>query len=323
MSRMNEWIGLIVLLIGGALAQSADAPRSVQWSAKDIKGAAVSVPADRPSVLAFIRADQDLTRQVLAAIQKTVVDTRMAQVVLIFSGPLAEKQAQQQAWENSQNWPIVADSAFSASGKLNIHVWPTTLVINPTGQEVAHLAGATRNFSQELEAYLALAAGKIDKQGLEQRLTTREVIIDGPRERAARHVRMAQQFFSQERTSQAKAELDKALALQPDDAASKLLMSKLLVAEGKPAEALKAIEGVDPASTSGWRIGVGRLRVLIALGRWDEAKALASEVTKLNPDPGEAHYLSGLVWAHSQDWEKAAAAFRSAYEAVQSTKPQQ
>jgi hypothetical protein len=37
---------------------------------------------------------------------------------------------------------------------------------------------------------------------------------------------------------------------------------------------------------------------------------------KLNPNPAHAHYLAGLVHAHEQDWPRAAAAFRHAYESA-------
>jgi hypothetical protein len=53
---------------------------------------------------------------------------------------------------------------------------------------------------------------------------------------------------------------------------------------------------------------------LVGLDQWGDAKALIVDITRLNPSPGEAYYLAGLIHLHDNEPAKAAECFRTAYE---------
>ncbi len=302
------------ILLAGSMVLGAEKAPPINWTAKDIGQTEVHVPAKQPSLIAFLRADQDQSRNALQAIKAALKEPVGVQVVLILSGPLAETHAK--AIDAPAGAAVVADTDFTASGKMGIHVWPTTLLVDANGEQLAHLAGFSRSFSTELDAHLAFATGQIDAATLAQRLAARSVIADGPKERSARHAQVAEQLLLKGQTAAARTEVDEAVKLQPDEPVAKLALARVQMAEGKPADALLTLDTIPAAAIPAWRSAVVRLGALLALERWNDAKALVDDVTKLNPEPAEAFYLVGRLWHHEQDWQKAANAFKSAYESA-------
>src|SRR5262245_24476121 len=101
-----------------SLAQGAEQAQSVKWEAKDIAGAKVSVPVDRPSVIAFVRLDQEQSTAAIKQLRSVITDGKTTQVIVVLSGPLAAQRAEAFARELPQAWSTVADPEFAASGKL-------------------------------------------------------------------------------------------------------------------------------------------------------------------------------------------------------------
>src|SRR5215471_15279550 len=106
-----------MLLLGVALG--ADQPPAVKWSANDINGAVVNVPADRTSLVAFLRPEQEQSKQALKQIQATVKDGESVSVVMVVSVPLDPARIAEFAKDLRAGGAIVADPEFTASGKLN------------------------------------------------------------------------------------------------------------------------------------------------------------------------------------------------------------
>lgn len=317
MIRFNTLI--VAAVCGLATIAFAQTRPAINWSVRDITGAEVKVPSDPVTVLAFVRAEQEQSQQVLKQIRAAVPNADGPRVVVILSGPMAAAQARVVAATQPAGWPVVADGEFAASGKMDIHVWPTTLIIKSDGEQLAHLAGSPRNFALELQGYLDFAAGKIDKATLDQRLANREVIADTPHEKAVRHVQVAEQLISRGRLPHARTELEEAKKLSPDEPLVQLGMARLTLQEGKPADAIVALDAIKAGAIPGWRINVVRVRALIALEKWGDAASAIPDALKLNPEPAEAHYLAGLIHEHNQFMAKAAEEYRKAYEAIHPT----
>src|SRR3954468_5089596 len=92
----------------GAVAVAAEPAVNVSWSAKDATGAEVKVPvADRPSVVAFVRSDQEQSKATLNQIEASVSDAKTAQVIIIVSGPMANEQAKAMGPELPKVWPVI------------------------------------------------------------------------------------------------------------------------------------------------------------------------------------------------------------------------
>src|SRR4029453_11299433 len=99
---------------------------------------------------------------------------------------------------------VVLDPDYAASGQMQIHVWPTTVLVNAAGEQVAHLGGISNVYGKELAAYLAFAGGTIDRAALTQRLATTQVVGDSSEQMAARHLEVAERLLEKGHAGEAK-----------------------------------------------------------------------------------------------------------------------
>ena len=313
---MPSRIGTALCLCVVVLAIGAErAPVVVKWSGKTVGGQEVAVPAaDRATVVLFVRAEQPQSREAIRQLKSVAAEG--AQVLLVISGTDAADKAKPLQEAAEVSWPIVADPDYSASGAMSVHVWPTTVVVNSAGQVTAHLPGLAKGYAADLGDHVAFAGGKIDRATLQERLQSRTVVADGPREKAGRHLQVAMGLLEKGRLEPAAAEVAEGLKLAPEDGLLQLAMSRVQLLQEKPAEALATLEKIKPGAVPEWQRATAKVRILIGLGQWDEAAAALPAAMKLNPNPAEAHYLAGLIHEHANESAKAAAAFRAAYEAA-------
>ncbi len=306
---------LLLILTLSSLAFAAEAPK-VQWTARDTSGKDIIVPAaDRPTVIAFLRAGQEQSGDAVAAIRDVTSKLPAVQIVVAFSGPNAADAINQFVAAQKIVWPVILDGDYAVSGKMSVHAWPTTLVVAADGTLVAHLGGMSQTFQTDLGAYLDFASGKIDRAALDQRLTTRQVVQDTPQQAATRQYSAATRSLERGKLDQAKTEIEAGLKAVPNDPGLLLMLARV---EIKSAQLTKALALLDQLKDSApaWQLNLLRAEAMIALDRWDDAKLAVGEAVKLNPSPSSAYYLTGLVLSHDKDWEHAADAFRKAYEAA-------
>jgi hypothetical protein len=303
-----------MLWVLGAIFVPRSSAAVVKWEAQDITGAKVAVPLDRPSVIAFVRPDQEQSKQAIKQIKPIVPDPKATQVIVVVSGPLAAQSVAEFARDLPQGWSTVADPEFAASGQMNIHVWPTTLVVKADGTQIAHLAGLPKSFANELHAYLDLALGKIDEAALQQKLTTNDIVTDGPEQAAARHLQVAQRMLEQGHIDQARAELNEGLKDVPQSPILQLTLARVHVLLNEPAKAIDILDKLPAGSVPAWQLALVRGRALVAMEKWADAKSILPDALKLNPNPSEAHYLLGLCFQHDHDFKSAAEHYRLAFE---------
>jgi thioredoxin-like negative regulator of GroEL len=310
-----SWVAATIAFVGPARAQ--DKPAALSWAGTDVSGAKVAVPvAGRISVIAFVRGGQAQSDELLGLLPAALKDAPDLQVLLIVGGENAAEQARSLKQKENARWPIVVDGEFAASGQFNVHVWPTTVVVDPTGNQVAHIAGLSQSCATDLKAYLDFAAHKIDQATLTKSLTSHDVVADNSEQAAARHLQVAKRLIEGRELDAARSQIEQGLKLKPDDASLRLALAKLMLLQNQPKEALSVLDQLPASVAPPWQIGTLRGRALIGLERWDEAKKLLSDCTNLNPDPAEAHYLLGLVYQHENDWTHAAKSFRKAFESM-------
>jgi thioredoxin-like negative regulator of GroEL len=274
------------------------------------------VPAkDKPTVLLFARLDQPTSREAMEQV-KAASDKLNADVVLIFSGEVASASAKTLAGEGKYAWPIVVDPNFDASGKMGIHVWPTALVVTPNGEQVAHLAGVPPTFPADLNNYLEFAGGRIDPAQLQARLTTRETVTDTDEQKAARHLQVARRLIDAADIKGAAAEIESGLKLQPGNPDLLVLRARVLTLQGKAKDALDVLAKIPANALPSWQTSLAKAWALVALDKWDDAKAIIADAIKLNPQPADASYLAGLIYTHDKDFAKATEFFKKAYEST-------
>jgi len=303
---------LVLLLAAPAPARGA----AVRWSAKDSAGRDVVVPVpDKPAVVVFVRPGQQQSDDALAQIKSVIEKQPAAQVVLIFSGPDNAAAGQDYAAARRIMWPVVLDRDYALSGQMNVHVWPATIVVGMDGTELARLTSLPTAYAADLHAQLDFAAKKIDKGELNRRLSSRQVVAATSQQAATRFLIIANALLERGQVDEALVEIEQGLSREPNDVSLRLGRAKILLKQQKFDAALAVADQLAGAIPP-WQCNALRAEALIALGRWGDAKVAADEAVKLNPNPSRAHYLCGQVYAHEKDWERAAQAFRQAYEAT-------
>ncbi len=297
---------ICTLGLSSALADSA----KVEWSGKDASGAAMRIPGDKPTILLFLMPEQAQSAQALKDAQAVVKDSPVERTV-IFSG-----NAKPGPDVAASTWRVILDSEYALSGKLSVRVWPTTVLLDESGQVIAHLAGLPKNYDKDLDSYLAFATKRIDKAGLDQRLHNHDVVADSPEQIADRHFQVAQRLMDKGLVEQARVELTEGLKLHPHSPQLQLTLVRAMLMLGDADGAMKAIEKIDASAIPASHLNMLRGESLIQLGKWEDARRTLEEAVKLNPQPAEAWYQLGLVHEHSADWAHAAEAYRKAFEST-------
>jgi tetratricopeptide (TPR) repeat protein len=329
MKRLTKTIAAACLFAGvtfeiAPLAHAADAPASAspaQLVVRDTSGANLQLPSgSRPCVIAFLRVSQPQTADALDGLRAVAAGTPPPQIVIVLSGDNAADAVQKFAASKKLDAPIVLDPDYAISGKLNVHVWPTTAVLGGDGTNIAHLAGMPASFASDLSAYLDFATQKIDRAGLDQRLKSRMFVTTIPADAAARHLQIANMLLEKGDPDAARSEIEKGLKLAPADLPLRLALVNALLQQKQFADALAAAESLQ-GQTPPWQVNSFRAEALLGLERWADARTAAAESIKLNPRSARAYYLSGMIAAHDKDFETAAANFKRAYESAISALP--
>jgi len=314
MKRFLRFVGIMIVL--GSLAADAPSTAPIRWSARSTAGVDVAIPiAGKVTVIAFLRPGQDQSDD--AVKQIAVAASPAATVIVVISGQSPAGSVEKFVAGDKIAWPVVLDADYALAGSMSVRVWPTTLVVAADGTQAAHLAGLPQSFAADLPAYIDFAARRIDAAGLQSRLaTTRQAVSDSPEQIAARHAHIAADLLDKGQGDQAQSEIDQGLKHSPQDANLRVMQVRALLKQKRPDAALSAADQLNNLAPP-WQVSLLRAEALVALQRWPEAKAAATEAINLNPAPASAYYQIGRVYAHDKDWERAADAYRRAYESAQ------
>jgi hypothetical protein len=290
---------LLIAIGFGGLTRAADDPAHpplVYWSAKDINGREVRISGgERATIIAFIRpAHEQSTRAIEAIKQKSSSPAAPTQVLIILSGPTASDDSKQIAPGLPGDWFVIPDADFVSSGAMDIHAWPTTVVVKSDGTQVAHLAGMPPSFAADLASYLEFAAGKLDQAALQKRLNSQDVVAESAEGIAQRHLQMAERLLDQRadpaRVRSELAQIPDGLPFNPE---IEIARARILAMLEQPEDALEMLD---------------------ELKRWADAEKSLRSALESNPQAAEGRYLLGLCLQQKNNWQQAAGEFRQAFE---------
>lgn len=320
-------MSMVAMTAANALAQPAQAQatndqteedaKTIQWTAPTLDGKQASVPAaDRPTLLVFAKAGQDRSEAALTQVMELAGDNPSAQLLAVVSGDATEIKARTILDATKWPWPIVLDPTYAAAHSAEVRAWPTTVVVRPDGHVAARVAGMSGAYATDIKAYLEFAEGRLEQPELDKRIGEHTVVADSAAQAAERHLRVAQRLIDRREYDSARKQVVEGLAYEPNDVNLQLLHARVLSLLGQPAQSLAILDKIDPQRIAAWQLAVVRGRALMALGKWDDARDVLMQSLKLNPEPAEAHYLLGQIYARSGDWSRAAANYRAAFEAT-------
>ena len=317
-ARTKTLLALAVAMLCLTLPLSAkNEARIVQATMRDLNGVQFHVPAKtRTTLVLFLRNDKDQSDRVLKNAAAAMEDLPPVQVLVVLSGRLDSERAKKFA--AGVTWPVIPDPAFKLFGTLHIRVWPSTVVVLPDGRELTRLSGVPQSYVRDLNAYLAFAAKKIDRKTLDRTLATSDVVTDGPRQMAKRHLLVARRLLGRGQVKSAQQELEMGLKLLPEDPHLLLAKARTLLLLNGPREAIAVLDGLDEKSSLAGGIGALRGWALVELAQWDHAIRVLRVAVKLHPAPSEAYYFLGLAYERKAMPAEAARAYRAAFEATRS-----
>jgi tetratricopeptide (TPR) repeat protein len=289
------------------------APGIVQWSATDIEGQSVTFPAERSAVVLFVRPDQRQSETAIEQVQAIIGELDDVMVIAVVSGA----EAALRAHTAKLPFRVVADPDFAASGAMNVHAWPSTVIVGPDGAEILRIAGMSSLYAKTVAAHIELARGKIDRAQLDERLATNDVVTASTHDMASRHLKVAQRMMDRGLFRHAVGEINKGLEIEPDQ--PQLLLAKAIVHTqmAQPREAIDTLDRIPDGAAPDWQLAAVRGRALVLLERYDEAVPILQSAARLNPKPSEVYYLLGIAHLRQQRWADAAAAFRRAFETTE------
>jgi hypothetical protein len=311
--RVFSMCQLVIAVITLATSRQLDAADPAKWTASDITSTSHTVPADKPSLLLFLRPGQPQSDEQVKTLTAALKSRKDLQVLAIVSGDDAATAAGRLAKEKCP-WPIVADRDYAASGNFTVRVWPSTVIISTSGEKVAHISGLPVSLENDVSAYLDFAAKKIDKAALDKRLADRQVVGDSPDEKAMRHIQVAERLAAKSLTDEARRELSAALALKPKSPGVLLHVARTQLALGDAPAAEKLLNSLGGENLPPTAVSVLKGWCALEQNRWDDARKILTDCVKLNPDPAENYYLLGRVHEHDNQPAKAAEAYRKAFE---------
>ena len=318
---MRKLFGCMVLALAAGIGSATNLraelvttrASDVGWTGVAEGGAQVKIPAgDRPSVVLFYRPQQGQSREALAELMR--LKPEGVQMSIVVSGPQAAEHAKALAAEQ-KGVPVIADPDYVLSGRLNVHAWPTTVIVNKKGDELGHIGGISKSYGVELSGYIDYAAGKINKDELDKRVADRRVVGDDAVQAAGRHLQIAQMMLLRGQYDDAEKEVAKGIELNPQNPHLRLAQVRVLAHKGDGEQARKALEAIQPGSVPQHQWHLAQGRVLLASGDVGGAIKEYQESIKLNPSPAEAYYELGLAYQKNSNWQDASDAFRKAFEA--------
>ncbi len=287
------------------------------WTGKDISGQAVTIPDPaRPTVVMVVGSQVAEVQDVVSSVRQALGNLPPVRLALVFAGPQARAHAQAFATGAKEPaLPVIADAEGGLCEKLDVHGWPTTVVLKPDGSKVAVVSGTSAALALRLRPYLDYVTGKVNRQGLDSDLhPVPGVVADQPDHQARWSLELAQKLLDQGQAPRARALLLDALKTGGVRGDLQAALAQALMRLGQPKEALALVDQIAAGQVTPARRNLLKAQALALLGQWDQAKTLALSVVGEDKNSAQAHYLLGQIYAHEGNWPNAAAEYRLSHD---------
>jgi predicted Zn-dependent protease len=205
----------------------------------------------------------------------------------------------------------MADPDGTVAARLDVHGWPTALILRSDGMQIARIGGATESFSLKLAPYLAAADSDRSAAEADQQRFRTSLITDGPSTIPARNLQLARQLIDTGKPAPALDLLIEAAKIAPKSIPVQLAMIQTLADLKRAGDAMALLGRIEPAALPAGQHDLLRARVLIAMNRSNDAVTLLNELLRAHPELNEAHYLLGMIHEQNGDWKAAAAEYRA------------
>ncbi|HHN78230.1 MAG TPA: tetratricopeptide repeat protein [Phycisphaerales bacterium] len=252
---------------------------------------------DKVLVLVYLSAEQKSSE--LAAAESSAVLKKFkdepVQMVHVTADVAYKRYFDQLRQQNGIEVPLGLDASRRLYGQLGLIVFPTTIIADKTGKLTHVISTHGPEYPRVLEAYIRHTLGMIDEKGLKDQLDAGPTSIGSPKSLASRHRAAARLLRDKGLIEDARRELIKALAFDPENPNIRLDLADVDLSAGQNAEALEmamaVLEKTPTHRLARQLAGIAKFK----LGEIDEAKNFLTEALELNPQPARALYYLGRI----------------------------
>ena len=265
-------------------------------------------------VLVYLSARQKQSEEVLTAAHRAIGNLASTDVQLVYMSSDVDQADYFRGLRDraTAHEPFALDEGRAHYGRLGLIVFPTTVISAKNGTLLHVLAGWTRDYDYQLEAYCRHALGQFNDAELTQRLAAKPQDKDDARSRAERHRAVSAILRGKGMPDAALQELEQAIQVDPQCADAVTDVADILVSQGKLDEAEKRLQDLlaKQPQAHGAKLVLG----IISLKRdkLPEAEKYLNDALTLNPDPVRVRYYLGQLYERRGDFKAAMEQYREA-----------
>lgn len=210
--------------------------------------------------------------------------------------------------------PFALDEGRSYYGRVGLLVFPTTIIASREGKLLHVLSGWNRDYEYQADLYCRHALGEFNDEELTKQLASKPRVMDEVRAKVDRHRSAAAILRAKGMPQAAMAELEQALAVDPECPDVIVDLADLLISQGEVDEAEKRIQALLARQPEFHRATLVLGLISLKRDRLDQAEKLLNEALVMNPDPVRVHYYLGQLYEKKGEYKQAAGHYREALE---------
>lgn len=311
------------VLMAAAITAHADELRNVKRGAPvpscklpSIEGQVVESEAMKGNVVVYVCLSAEQKRSELAAIESDQVVGALAgepvKLVHITADVVQKAYFEKLRADNKMTSQLVFDADREFYNKLGLIAFPTTIVVDKQGNLSNVISLHGRDYKNTLDGYVQYALGKLTEKALAERLAAKASENGSPRSAASAHRALAHLMREKRQYDTATAELEKGLALDPDNLEIMLDLADVAFLTEKYDGAETMLTKVLQAQPEHRRAMQLHGACLFRMGKVAEAEGVLESALPLNPSPQIVHYYLGLIAESKGEKDKALEHYREA-----------
>jgi tetratricopeptide (TPR) repeat protein len=276
-----------------------------------------AAPPESGVVLAFVKQGQETSEAVVKDLGKLSADVgAKTQVLAVLINP-ADGDAKAWVAKMGVKYPILIDTDMTVYGLYGVSVTPQTAIIAPDGVMKKETGGHTSAYLGDVEASLREALGIAAPEDLSVVVAEN---LPPERKKAIRELEKAKLLIKRKMKSKAIPQIKLAIESDPKYLEPHVVLGEILIDEGGDeniAEAEKHFKSAGEISPEDNKVKVGLARLKALKGDYDGAVADLEASAKMTPRSEYIYYYLGLMHEKAGKMDKAAAAYRTAFEKLQ------
>jgi tetratricopeptide (TPR) repeat protein len=274
-----------------------------------------------PAVIVFWGSDienkKERSLKTFEAVEEILpyLEERNIKVMLVNAQGDNRSVIEEVAGQAGGNMPVYMDDTGKAYGDLGIFVVPSVLLIDKNGKVAAGL-GYSHDFQDRLKGEVAVMLGEKTREQMEAELRPEMKERSEEEKKTARHLNLALVMKKRGQIDSAIAELQNALAIDPELAEAHGELGCLYLDKGSLEEAKNALDRAYELDPDYLPANICDARVMAEEGQVDEALEELKMLLFRNARNPELHYAIGMLLEKKEKFSEAAAEYRKAFELV-------